>query len=166
MLAVPKTEHMLDLICERVRKIQEKYPLPFLLENIVHVIPDCAGDYSDAAFLNELTRRTGCGLILDVYNLECDAYNHRFSIPDFLAELNLENVREMHLAGGVIYKGFKLDVHTQPTNDSTIQLARDVLARAPNVEAIIYELIPEAVTKLGHRKVKTELDRVKGALIN
>src|SRR5689334_12494701 len=107
MLATPKTERMLDLLCERVRKILETYRLPFLLENIVHVLPDCPGDYSDAAFLNELTSRTGCGLILDIYNLECDAYNHGFSIPDFLAELNLETVRELHLAGGVIYKGFR-----------------------------------------------------------
>jgi uncharacterized protein (UPF0276 family) len=166
MLAVPKTEQMLDLLCERVRKIQETYPLPFLLENIVHVLPDCPGDYSDAAFLNELTSRTGCGLILDIYNLECDAYNHGFSIPDFLAELNLQRVREMHLAGGVIYKGFRLDVHTQPNEDSTLQLAKQVLAHSPNVEAIIYELLPEAVPKIGYEPIRTELERVKAALIN
>ena len=100
MLALPRTEPVLEMIAARVAEIMERYPLPFLLENIVHVIPDTAADYSDAMFLNELVRRTGCGLLLDVYNLECDAHNHGFDIDRFLDELDLSSVREIHIAGG------------------------------------------------------------------
>jgi uncharacterized protein (UPF0276 family) len=88
MLAMPKTEEALDMVCERVRVIQERYPLPFLLEKRVHVIPDSPGHYSDSAFLNALADRTGCGLTLDAYNLECDAHNHGFDIPAFLDEFD------------------------------------------------------------------------------
>jgi uncharacterized protein (UPF0276 family) len=166
MLAVPKTEQMLDLLCERVRYIQERYPIPFLLENVVHVLPDYPGAYSEAGFLNELTRRTGCGLILDIYNLECDAHNHGFAIREFLEELNPEPVKEFHLAGGVIDNGIRLDVHSRITEESTVRLAREALAKAPHVSAITYELLPEAIDWLGREIIGLELERLRYALWN
>ena len=166
MLALPKTKEMLDIICERVRMLQDRYQVPFLLENVAHPLPDYPGDYSEAAFLNELTRRTGCGLILDIYNLECDAHNHSFQIDPFLAELDLEPVRELHLAGGVIHRGFKLDVHSRAVADSTIALARRVLEHAPHVEAVTYELLAEAIHKLGSEAIGQELERLAQALWN
>jgi uncharacterized protein len=166
MLALPKTKEMLDIICERVLMLHDRYQVPFLLENVAHPLPDYPGDYSEAAFLNELTRRTGCGLILDIYNLECDAYNHSFPIDAFLDELDLQPVRELHLAGGVIHRGFKLDVHSRTVADSTIALARRVLARAPHVEAVTYELLAEAIHKLGSEAIGQELERLAQALWN
>jgi uncharacterized protein (UPF0276 family) len=166
MLALPKTAQVLDLMCERVLDMQRRYPLPFLLENVAHVLPDYPGDYSEAGFLNELARRTGCGLILDVYNLECDAHNHGFPIDEFLQELDLSHVRELHLAGGVIHRGFRLDVHSRPTEDSTIALARRVLKQAPAVEAVTYELLAEATEKLGPEAIGQELERLNQALWN
>ncbi len=83
MLALPKTDQVLDMICERVSALQTRYGLPFLLENVVHLLPDFPGTYSEAGFLNALTERTGCGLLLDVYNLECDAQNNKFDINAF-----------------------------------------------------------------------------------
>jgi uncharacterized protein (UPF0276 family) len=165
MLAIPKTEQALDMVCERVHMIQERYALPFLLENIVHVIPDYPGDYSDARFLNALTERTGCGLILDVYNLECDAHNQGFDIQGFLSELDLEQVREMHLACGVEHNGFLLDVHSQLTRASTVRLAQQVLRDAPERErVVVYEFMPEAVEGLGRDAIAGELARLRAAL--
>lgn len=167
MLAMPKTEEALDLVCERVRTIQERYPLPFLLENIVHVIPDFPGDYSDAAFLNELTDRTGCGLILDMYNLECDAHNHGLNIPAFLDELNPANVRELHVACGVEHNGFLLDVHSQLTRESTIDLAQYAIKQlTKNAEVVVYEFMPEAVPGLGHYAIANELRRLRNRFRN
>ena len=162
MLAMPKTEEALDLVCERVRTMQERYRLPFLLENIVHVIPDFPGDYSDAGFLNALTERTGCGLILDVYNLECDAHNHGLNIPEFLDELNADNVRELHVACGVEHNGFLLDVHSQLTRDCTVDLAQYAIGQlATNAEVVVYEFMPEAVPGLGHAAITEELRRLR-----
>ncbi len=166
MLAVSKTEQVLDMLCERIGKIQQRYGVPFLMENIVHILPDFDGEYSDAAFLNTLAERTGCGLILDVYNLECDAHNHGFDIPRFLGELDMNHVREIHLAGGVIDRGFRLDVHSRITQESTIALARQVISAAPNVQTVTYELLPEAVPKMGYGGIATELKRLRQALMN
>jgi uncharacterized protein (UPF0276 family) len=165
MLAMPKTERALEMICERVLAIQECFKLPFLLENIVHVLPDSSGDYSDAGFLNAITERTDCGLILDVYNLECDAHNQGFSIPAFLDELRTASVRELHVACGVEHNGFLLDVHSQLTRASTVALAQQVVRRAIGTpQVVVYEFMPEAVPGLGHDAIARELGRLRAAL--
>jgi uncharacterized protein (UPF0276 family) len=167
MLAMPKTEQALDLVCERVRTIQERYKFPFLLENIVHVIPDFPGAYSEAGFLNALTERTGCGLILDVYNLECDAHNHGLNVSEFLDELDATNVRELHVACGVEHNGFLLDVHSQLTRKSTVGLAQYAIkAVATNAEVVVYEFMPEAVPGLGHAAIAEELRRLHARFRN
>jgi uncharacterized protein (UPF0276 family) len=160
MLALPRTNEMLDLVSERVLRIQQRYGVPFLLENVVHILPDYDGEYSDAAFLNQLAANTGCGLILDAYNLECDAFNYGFDIQAFLRELNFGNVREIHIAGGVRHRGFQLDVHSRATADSTLQLANMVLAHAPNVRTVTYEFLREAIPYLGQSGICTELARI------
>ena len=164
MLALPRTERMLDLVCERVRCLQERYALPFLAENIVHLLPDAPSEYTEAGFLNALAGRSGCGLILDVYNLECDAYNHGFDIDAFLTELDMSYVREIHLAGGVVHRGYRLDVHSRMVAGSTIALARNVIARAPKLRAVTYELLPQSVPVLGHDAIGSELARLSECL--
>ena len=164
MLAMPKTEEALDMVCERVSAIQERYGIPFLLENTVHVIPDCPSDYSEAGFLNELTDRTGCGLILDAYNLECDAHNHGFDIPAFLDELRHDSVRELHVACGVEHNGILLDVHSQLARNSTVDLAQEVVRRSEgSAQVVVYEFMPEAIPGLGHPAIAEQLRRLRAA---
>lgn len=162
MLAMPKTEEALDLLSERVCTIQQRYGLPFLLENIVHVIPDCPGQYTDAGFLNALAGRTGCGLILDLYNLECDEHNHGLDIAAFLAELDGSHVRELHVACGVVKNGFMLDVHSRLTRPRTAALAQAALQQvATQAQVVVYEFMPEAVPGLGHAAIAGELAQLR-----
>ena len=164
MLALPRTEAMLDLLCKRIRRIQERYKVPFLMEHIIHLIPDAPADYSAAAFITEITSRTGCGLILDAYNLECDRHNFGFDIAAFLDELNLDPVREIHLAGGFQLDGVQLDIHSQPTAESTLDLALGILHRCPNLGVVTYELLKEAIANLGHDGICAELTRIRKAI--
>lgn len=162
MLAMPKTEQALDLVAQRVEQLQRRYGIPFLLENIVRVVPDCAGDYTDAGFLNAITARTGCGLILDIYNLECDEHNHGLDIPAFLAELDGRHVRELHVACGVVHNGFMLDVHSRLTRPRTAALAHEAIGQvATGAEVVVYEFMPEAVPGLGHAAIGRELSQLR-----
>ena len=165
MLPPPRTTETLDMLSERICRIQQRYQVPFLVENIVRFLPDYPGEYSEAEFLNKLTRNTGCGLILDIYNLECDQENFGFNVEGFLRDLDLSRVREMHLAGGVHDLGFRLDVHSRVTQDSTRALAGRVLSRAPNVDAVTFEYLKEAVPHLGYDAICFELRRLREELL-
>ena len=161
MFPVLRTEEALDLVCERVRLLQERYRVPFLLEHVIHLLPDAPAGYSPAGFLNEITARTGCGLIVDAYNLECDAANQGLDIAEFLDELNLEAVRELHVAGGVQHKGFYLDIHSNRTQDTTLALAMEIVRRAPGLRAVTFEFLKEAIPLLGHDAICAELKRIR-----
>lgn len=164
MLSLPRTEEALDLVCERVIRLQERYAAPFLLENIARMLPDPDGDYDEAGFLNELCKRTGCGLVLDVYNLECDAHNHGLDIDGFLDALEFGAVHELHVAGGTELGGMKLDVHSREARPSTAALAARAAAAAPALWGATYEVLPEAVPVLGHDAIVAEVTRLRGAL--
>jgi uncharacterized protein (UPF0276 family) len=164
MLSLPRTEEALELVCERVIRLQGRYPAPFLLENIARMLPDPDGDYDEAGFLNELCKRTGCGLVLDVYNLECDAHNHGLDIDQFLGALELGAVHELHIAGGTEVGGMKLDVHSRQAQLSTLALAARAAAAAPAVWGATYEVLPEAVLVLGHDVIVNEVTRLRAAL--
>ena len=164
MLPLPRTEEALDLICSRVEALQKRYGVPFLLEHVIRLLPDLPGKFTPAGFLNAITSRTGCGLILDAYNLECDAYNQGLNISAFLDELDLAPVRELHLAGGVQRRGFHLDIHSNPTRDTTLALGLDIIRRTPNLNVVTYEFLKEAVVLLGHDGICNELVRIREAI--
>jgi hypothetical protein len=54
---------------------------------------------SEAAFLREVLRRTGCGLLLDLTNAHVSCTNHGRDARAYLDELPLDAVAEVHLAG-------------------------------------------------------------------
>ncbi|HEX7680917.1 MAG TPA: DUF692 family protein [Thermoanaerobaculia bacterium] len=164
MLVPPRTEEALDLICSRVETILRRYEKPFLLEHVVNLFPDPGGDYTIAGFLNQIVRRTGCALILDVYNLECDIHNGMCTLDAFLGELDLAAVREIHVACGIEDRGLRVDVHSRITRDTTLALLQGVLAIAPNVEAVIFEILGPAVPSVGHDAIAAELRRVRAAV--
>jgi len=104
---------------------------------------------------------------LDAYNLECDAHNHGFDISAFLSELQLANVRELHVACGVEHNGFLLDVHSQLTRSSTVGLAQEVIRQCDGkTQVVVYEFMPEAVPGLGHDAIAQELGRLGAAFRN
>lgn len=165
MLPLPRTEEALELVSQRITKIQQRYDLPFLLENVAHVLPTPGSDYSPAGFLNALVERTGCHLLLDIYNLECDVFNHDLDLDAFLEELNLDAVWELHLANGVQHRGLQLDVHSEITRQSTLTIAREVVRQAPALRAVTYELLSQAVPVLGYKAIANELHRIRDQVL-
>ncbi len=163
MLTLPRTDEVLEMICKRVDFIQKKYKKLFLLENVISMLPSPDCKYSDAAFLNKITYLTGCGLVLDVYNLECDQVNFNLNVDAFLQELNLNTVYEMHLAGGATDPefNFKMDVHSQLVAQTTIDLATRIINAHPqNLQAITFEMLEEFIGNHGAAKIINELKKL------
>jgi uncharacterized protein (UPF0276 family) len=139
MLPLPRAEEALDLVCERVRLIQERHRVPFLLEHVIQLLPREIEPFTAAGFLNAITSRTGCGLIIDAYNLECDAWNQGLDLAAFVDELDASSVHELHVAGGVQQNGFQLDIHSRPVGPTTLALARGIVSRASNLQVVTYD---------------------------
>ena len=135
LLPLPKTEAVAEMVIAKVRAVQARVPVPFLLENISYVFDWPDSKVSDAEFLNLICRETGAGLLLDIENLYLNASNHNFDAGTFLDDLSAGLVREVHMAGGVsvpdsgLPKPFLADSHSHPMPPETLELLDCVLAR-------------------------------------
>jgi uncharacterized protein (UPF0276 family) len=99
LLPLPKTEAVARSIIAKVRTVQSRVPVPFLLENITYLFEWPDSEMSDAEFLNLICCETGAGLLLDVENLYLNAHNHGFDPHEFLDALPAGLVKEVHVAG-------------------------------------------------------------------
>jgi uncharacterized protein (UPF0276 family) len=135
LLPLPKTEAVAESIIAKVRTIQSRIPVPFLLENITYLFEWPDSDLSDAEFLNLICRETGAGLLLDVENLYLNACNHGVDPREFLDALPAGLVKEMHVAGGTtvseifLEQPFLADSHSHPVPEGTLDLLDYALAR-------------------------------------
>ncbi|MEP6875843.1 MAG: DUF692 domain-containing protein, partial [Burkholderiales bacterium] len=111
LLPMPHTREVLALLTERVDRVQSVLKRSILIENVSAYVEFRNSDMTDTALLNELARRTGCGILFDVNNLYVNAVNFGFDPMARLAELSPAVVGEMHLAGHTSVDGCLIDTH-------------------------------------------------------
>jgi uncharacterized protein (UPF0276 family) len=130
LLPLPYTRETLRTVCDHVDETQEAVG-PMLLENPSTYVRFAESDIPETEFLREIARRTGCGLLLDVNNVEVQAGNHCFDATAYLDAFPLEAVGEIHLAGYADDAGgeLRIDAHDSPVRPRVWALYRRVVAR-------------------------------------
>lgn len=157
-LPSPYDRELLELLIPRVNAAQDLLGCPFLLENNVYYFTYPDQEYTEAEFLNELTVRTGCSLLLDLHNVHTNAVNHEFDPIDFLASLDLSRVLEVHVAGGSAMMGFHTDSHTGPVPDAVWDLLSYVAPRAPALRGVTFEFHESSWPLLRNEGVIAQLE--------
>ena len=158
-LPMPFTDESLDLLAPRAAALQDRYGVPFLLENLTYYVPDLPGDRDEIAFLNDFVERSGCGLLFDLYNFHCNARNVGFDAAEALARLRLDRVIQVHVAGGGSHDGFLMDVHDRAVPAPVWDLLAWLVPRAPNLAGVSFEILEEA--SLTGDEVAAQLDRAR-----
>ena len=135
LLPLPQTEVIAESIIKKVRTVQSRIGVPFLLENITYLFQWPDSNLSDAEFLNLICRETGAGLLLDVENLYLNSANHGFDSYEFLDALPSGLVKEVHMAGGetvnedFVGRPLFADSHAYPVPDEAYRLLDHLLER-------------------------------------
>jgi uncharacterized protein len=158
---VPYDNELLDLFAERIEDMQRIVDIPFLIENNVYFVDFPEQEMSEPEFLNRLSRRTGCGLLLDLHNLYTNSRNHCFDAFEFLADLDLTRVGEIHIAGGSELGGMYTDSHSGPCPEPVWALLERVTPAAPNLAAITFEFHDSYFPLLGEAGILDELERAR-----
>ncbi|HWH09000.1 MAG TPA: DUF692 domain-containing protein [Candidatus Thermoplasmatota archaeon] len=125
---LPRTREALDVLVRNVRLVQAAIPRPLALENITAPFEWPSDEMEEPEFLAELTRRTGCFLLLDLENLRVNAVNHARDARKDLERLPLERVLQVHVAGGEHRAGVEQDTHSQPVSAQTWALLEHLCA--------------------------------------
>ena len=140
LLPLPLTEEALAHVCARIHEAQERLGHRLLVENVSAYVRFRHSTIPEWEFFAEVSRRTGCGLLLDVNNVYVNAVNQQFDARAYIDALPADAVEEIHLAGFDEAGGCLIDTH-----------GRAVLAE-------VWALYRHAVQRLGARPTLIEWD--------
>ncbi|MBI5939709.1 MAG: DUF692 domain-containing protein [Caulobacterales bacterium] len=101
LLPFPRTRQALTRIADNIDRTQNALGRTILIENPSLYLRLDGHELSETAFLTELTRSTGCGLLVDVNNVYVSARNMGFDAETWLDAIPGDAVGEIHLAGHV-----------------------------------------------------------------
>ncbi|MEM8553620.1 MAG: DUF692 domain-containing protein [Pseudomonadota bacterium] len=99
LLPLPYTETTLARVARHIDQVQNILGRQMLLENPSTYLAFAESDMAEVDFLNELSRRTGCGLLLDVNNVFVSATNQKLDAVAYIDAFPLHAVGEIHLGG-------------------------------------------------------------------
>ena len=142
LLPVGYDHPTLHRVCRHIDQVQSRLSRPILLENPSTYLEFAGNDFHEAQFLNEIVRRTGCGLLLDVNNVHVSCFNHGWDPLTYIDTLNMSAVGEVHLAGHVeerrdLAAPLLIDTHGTPVASAVWALYTQVIALTGKVPTLI-----------------------------
>ncbi|MEQ9609451.1 MAG: DUF692 domain-containing protein [Kiloniellaceae bacterium] len=145
LLPVPYTGEAVARVSEHIDRLQSVLGRRVLLENPSTYVSFEASEMSELDFLQAVSLRAGCYLLLDVNNVLVSATNQNFSAEDYIDAFPMEAVREIHLAG-----------HARDRDDAGNPLLIDAHDRA--VDDRVWSLYARAIARSGMMPTLIEWD--------
>ena len=147
LLPIAFTEAALAIMVANVQQVQERLRRPILVENLSAYLHWADDRLPEPEFFNRLTRRSGCGLLLDVNNLVVNALNVRRDETAAVAAacawvdaIDPASVGEIHLAGYNASGSLVIDDH------------------GSRVHAPVWRVFEHTLRRLGPRPTLVEWD--------
>lgn len=142
LLPLPYTASTLTQVCAHIDETQSALGRQMLLENPSSYLSFDESSYSEADFIAETVRRTGCGLLLDVNNVFISAANLKTSVLAYIDAYPLAHVQEIHLAGHDVTTDAEgetllLDTHGADVADPVWELYAEVISRTGPLPTLI-----------------------------
>jgi hypothetical protein len=167
LLPMPLTRAALDLVCDNVDQAQEVLGRALLFENPSSYLSFPQDEFTEWQFLAEMSRRTGCYLLLDVNNIQVSASNHGFDPLDYLAGIPADRVRQVHLAGHTPGE-IVIDTHDRPVCDAVWALFARAMALLGPVAVMIERddaipPLPELLSELDQARSLAATARLEAA---
>lgn len=127
----------MDLLCARVGRVQDVLKRPILLENVATYLRFADDAMSEAQFLEELARRSGCGLLLDINNLYVNQCNHGEDALAAMQSIAPGSVGELHLGGHLLTPHAVIDHHGAAVADPVWELYAIALQRFGAIPTLV-----------------------------
>ena len=128
---LPFTKEAVGVMAKNIITARRAIPTPLILENVCSPLLWPGAEMTEPAFITEVLSFSGCGLLLDVTNILTHATNGSRSPEEFLEQLPLERVVQVHVSGGHETNGRLVESHAQPVSEVVWKLLDTLVARAP-----------------------------------
>lgn len=146
LLPLPYTKDSLATIARNVSQIQDFLKREILVENPSAYVSFKTQEMDEAEFINSLTKKTGCGLLLDVNNIFVSSQNcAKFDPAGYLEKLDKKIVKEIHLAGhsksqifdGKNYQEILIDTHNDLVCDEVWEIYQNAVKKFGAIPSLI-----------------------------
>lgn len=141
LLPFVRSNEALTRMAAHVDRVQCALGRRIAVENPSHYLPLAGHDWDEPAFLAELCRRSGCGLLLDLNNVYVSAHNLGYDALEYLERLPLAQVMEVHLAGHgrdpLLGDALLIDSHDAPVAEPVWALHEALVARTGPLPTLI-----------------------------
>ncbi|MXX16731.1 MAG: DUF692 domain-containing protein [Gammaproteobacteria bacterium] len=142
LLPLPYDDETLGRVADHVDLVQNRLGRQILLENPSSYLRFDRDEYPEVEFLAEISRRSGCGLLLDVNNVHVSATNLGDSAEAYLDAFPLDRVGEIHLAGHAVEtdtdgRPLLIDTHDREVCDAVWKLYEHTVLRTGPVPTLI-----------------------------
>jgi hypothetical protein len=141
LLPLPYTEETLGVLSRHVARAQERLGRRLLVENPSGYLRFRYSPIPEPQFLNELARRTGCGLLCDVNNVYVSCENLGGDAAAYLDAIEPAAVEEIHLAGHAVNdadgRAILIDDHGSRVAEAVWRLHARALARFGAVPTLV-----------------------------
>ena len=137
LLPLPYTEEALEHFCRQVGRAQEFLGRTLLIENVCNYLQYKHSTIPEWDFIAEVSRRTGCGILLDVNNIYVNAVNHKFDPASYFPSIPQDAVKEIHLAGFDHNGDCLIDTHGKPVWQEVWDLYRQTVKWFGNVPTLV-----------------------------
>jgi uncharacterized protein (UPF0276 family) len=163
-LPVVMDQGTVDRIGPRVESLGDRLARPFLLENNVYYFSTPGEELTEPDVLNQLSRTWGASMLLDLHNLHVNVRNGVVDADRFITSLDLEAVREIHIAGGMELDGFYIDAHSGAPPGEVWELLDAVVPQCPNLGGVTFELLGSWFDEVGHAGIVEVVNRARTSL--
>jgi len=134
LLPIPYTRESLAHVAAQVERVQERLGRTILLENPSRYLAFARDQMDEVEFIHALCRRTGCGLLFDINNVEVSCTNLGTDAQAYVDAVDPALVGEIHLAGHATEwhhgRPLLIDDHGSPVTDLTWALFERFVGRA------------------------------------
>lgn len=137
LLPLPYTKEAIQLVAERARIVQDFLELPFALENLSSYVAFTQDEMPEWEFYTQVVEKANIYMMLDVNNIYVSSKNHGFDPKNYIDNIPLHRVLQIHLAGHTDFGTHILDTHDNYVCDEVWELYAEVYPKTGGVSTLL-----------------------------
>jgi len=168
LLPLPYTQETLNYLTQRILSIQDYLGEKIAIENVSAYLTYKHSSINEVEFINQLAEKADCLILFDVNNVYVNQKNNAQNSHEYVDDINLNRVAEIHLAGFEDKDHYYLDAHNNLVSKGVWKLYMRLMQRKSDIPTLIewdhdipsFEVLYGEAMKA--KRIKADLDKVQG----
>lgn len=137
LLPLPYTEEAINYVSERILQIQDFLKTTIVVENVSSYLSYECSTLNEWEFLTTIAEKSNCKILLDLNNIYVSQYNNDIDAREYIKNIPLNLVAEIHLAGFEDKGTYLLDAHNHEVSTPVWELYQEVMRHNHSIPTLI-----------------------------